>query len=600
MRQFYETRAAEFDRQAEDQARRVNVLSNVRLGIVIIAVVLLAVVWPNEPRLTAVVLVATSLFIFIVRLQRAARERQRGFELRAQLCRFGLLRADRDWHQLPIVLHAGNITDHPYAEDLDLFGRASVTQLFGPVKTLHGQRTLRDWLLQPAPLSQINERQAAIRTLARDIEFRESLTVEALRIDARSQRRLERFLEWVVADDDVPMTTPFIALIRFLPATTVALMMAQSSGVVTRAWWLLPFAATSMISVFGLRRVYQVFNRAFTDEPAPLAYAGVFQAAQAMPRDTPTLQRLHDQLNTKSGSAAQSIKRLERIMHLSDVRRSGITALIVELWFMWSFHVAVSLQRWRNEARSNVRSWFEALGELEALSSIATMAHDHPEWAFPTVASDASKIEAEHIGHPMLPDDKRVHNDVVVGPSGALLLITGSNMSGKSTLLRALGVNAVLAQAGAPACARQLRMPPVRIYSSVNVHDSIANGVSLYMAQLRRLQQIVQAADRATVDEPVFYLLDEILSGTNSQDRTAGVRAIIHHLTTTTSFGVLATHDLALVADEQIQRAATFVHFVDTFDSNSGKMSFDYRMRSGPVERSNALELMRMMGLPVD
>jgi DNA mismatch repair ATPase MutS len=143
-------------------------------------------------------------------------------------------------------------------------------------------------------------------------------------------------------------------------------------------------------------------------------------------------------------------------------------------------------------------------------------------------------------------------------------------------------------------------MPPVRTSSSVNVHDSIANGVSLYMAQLRRLQQIVQAADHATPGEPVLYLLDEILSGTNSQDRTAGVRAIIHHLTKTTSFGVLATHDLALVEDEEIQRAATFVHFVDTFDAQAGKMSFDYRMRPGPVERSNALELMRMMGLPVD
>ena len=164
MRQFYDTRAAEFARQAEDQARSDNVFSNARLGIVIVAVILLAVVWPDEPRLTAVVLVATSLFVSIVQLQRRARDRQRGFDVRAELCRFGVLRAERCWHDLPVVLHAGDIADHPYAEDLDLFGRASVTQLFGPVRTLHGQRTLRSWLLHAASVPAINELEKDLRT----------------------------------------------------------------------------------------------------------------------------------------------------------------------------------------------------------------------------------------------------------------------------------------------------------------------------------------------------------------------------------------------------------------------------------------------------
>ena len=595
MHAFYETRRAGFLEEAAGHEKRVRLIGNVRLAIVIAAVVVLAVVWPDERALWAVVLFATLLFAIAVRVHGRAREVLRTCRLRAELCRFGMLRAARDWHSLPIVASAPETTAHPYADDLDLFGRPSTTQLFGIVRTLQGQRILQAWLLSAAPIPEIRERQESVRVLASDIDFREAFSVEAWRINDRSQQRLEQFLTWAAAEPAHPMSKVTATLARVLPLTTVALMVAQSFDLIAGSWWLLSFAATSLMAVFGLRPIYRTFDEAFTDDPASLSYAGTFEVAERMPRGTPLLERLHGNLQ----DSALHIGRLERIMHLSDVRRAGIAALLLEVWFLWSFHVAIALERWRAHSRDKVRMWFESLGEVEALSSIATLAHDNPDWAFPQVDIAADRVEAYQAGHPMLPDQKRVHNDVIVGPPGTLVLITGSNMSGKSTLLRALGVNAVLAQAGAPVCAREFRMPPLRVYSSVNVHDSLADGVSLYMAQLKRLRQIVEAAGSDGKDR-VLYLLDEILSGTNSEDRTTGVRAVIHHLSRTPSTGMLATHDLALVADEDIKRIANFVHFVDTFDPASHSMTFDYTMRPGPVDRSNALELMRMMGLPVE
>jgi DNA mismatch repair ATPase MutS len=200
----------------------------------------------------------------------------------------------------------------------------------------------------------------------------------------------------------------------------------------------------------------------------------------------------------------------------------------------------------------------------------------------------------------MLSDAVRVHNDVSIGPAGTLLLVTGSNMSGKSTLLRAVGVNTVLAQAGAPVCASAYRAPILQLHTSINIRDSLTAGVSLYMAQLNRLKEVLDAARSATPTQPCCYLLDEILSGTNSADRTVAVRAVLHQLLQSNAIGVVTTHDLAVAADERLQKAAVNIHFAETIDPAPGTMTFDYRVRPGPVQRSNALELMRLMGIHVD
>jgi DNA mismatch repair ATPase MutS len=273
--------------------------------------------------------------------------------------------------------------------------------------------------------------------------------------------------------------------------------------------------------------------------------------------------------------------------------------------------VLFALERWQSISGARVRDWMQALGEAEALSSIATLAHDQPEWPFPELVDDAEPaFTAEHLGHPLIDDAARVHNDVAVGPPGTFLLITGSNMSGKSTLLRAIGVNAVLAQAGAPVCARRLRMTPLEVYTSIRVQDSLSRGVSYFMAELERLKQIVDAADRVPAlrgdagdgggAPGLLFLLDEILHGTNTAERRIAATRVIRHLVETGAIGAVTTHDLTLADQAALAGAAQLVHFSESFREHEGAMTmeFDYRLRDGIASSTNALALMRMVGLP--
>jgi hypothetical protein len=599
VRSFYTRRAADFGARAEALRARARITSNARLILFFIVMGVLVVLEGNTIAFVTAAILGTALFIGAVAFHRRVRARLRDAEDRKRLSELGIARIERNWNVLPVVLTHSSAENHPYAGDLDLFGGPAVSQLFGPVRTLHGARTLRHWLEHAASINVIEQRQAAVRELAGAVEFRETLAVTAGRIPRPSQRRVHAFLKWIDLRTHT-VALPLVILARGLPLVTFTVFGLAAAGLITPVWAYAPVFAAILVSVFTLQRAYRAFDAAFTSEPAPLNYAATFAVAEAAPAHAPMLQDIQKKLHAGRTSAARSIRQLERIMHNSDARRSGIFAIILELLFLWSLNVLIALERWRRENAKVATTWFEGLGELEALSATATLAHDHPEWCFADIDAQADRITASGIGHPMLSENVRVSNDIEVGPKGTVLLITGSNMSGKSTMLRAVGVNTVLALAGAPVCSTAFRTPPVRLHTSINVHDSLAMGASLYMAQLARLKQIVEAARRAGADQPCCYLLDEILSGTNSADRTTAVRAIVHELLQLNAFGALTTHDLALAADPTIARHAVPIHFAETIDSAAATMTFDYRVRPGIVQSSNALALMKLMGFRLD
>jgi DNA mismatch repair ATPase MutS len=276
---------------------------------------------------------------------------------------------------------------------------------------------------------------------------------------------------------------------------------------------------------------------------------------------------------------------------------------------LWEVHVLRRLERWQDDHRDHANGWFESLGELEAVGSISALAAENPNWAWPqwTEANDDAAVEAGQMGHPLLKDAIRVCNDVKMGPSGTLLLVTGSNMSGKSTMLRSVGLNVLLAGAGAPVCAEALSLPSLELATSIRVRDNLGEGVSFYMAELHSLARVVKHAERlakqptgGTSKTRLLFLLDEILQGTNSRERQIAVAHVLRHLVKCEAIGAITTHDLELADDPQLKAMAHTVHFRETITvtaNGEDTMTFDYRMREGVSPTTNALRLLEVVGL---
>jgi DNA mismatch repair ATPase MutS len=355
------------------------------------------------------------------------------------------------------------------------------------------------------------------------------------------------------------------------------------------------------------------------------AYAELFRLVEAQPFQAPALLNLQGDLAAGELRADQQMRRLGRLMALADLR-GWMFFFPIQLATIWNVHVLWLLERWQRDAGGSARRWLMTLGAVEALAALATLAHDNPSWAYPDLydaRSDTSDIrdaprasdprastndlagavlEARDLGHPLLLPDACVGNDVALGPPGTFLLVTGSNMSGKSTLLRAIGLNVVLAQAGGPVCATALRLPPVALATSMRVQDSLEQGISYFMAELQRLKEVVDAAEhvRSMGDRTLLFLLDEILHGTNTVERQVAARQIILHLLSLGATGAVSTHDLTLADVTELSAVSRPVHFTEQFTRGVEglRMTFDYRLRSGIATSTNALHLMEMIGLP--
>jgi hypothetical protein len=292
-----------------------------------------------------------------------------------------------------------------------------------------------------------------------------------------------------------------------------------------------------------------------------------------------------------------SSKRLARLAHLAEKidSRENLFVRMLELFILWTPRLAAEVEEWRRQSGPAVRGWLETVGEIEALNSLASHAYEHPADTFAEFVGQGPLLEAEEVGHPLLPEDRVVRNSVRIGDELRVLVVSGSNMSGKSTLLRTLGTNVVLAQAGAPVRAKRLRLSPLAVGASIRLNDSLQGGVSRFYAEILRLRQIL---DLTGGSRPVLFLVDEFLNGTNSHDRRIGAQALVRGLVDRGAVGLITTHDLALadIADSLGERAAN-VHFEDTVED--GQIHFDYVIRPGVVRKSNAIELMRSVGLEI-
>jgi hypothetical protein len=488
--------------------------------------------------------------------------------------------------------------DHPYAADLDLFGPASLFELLSRARSRAGEQRLAGWLTVHAErrveVETIRARQRSVIALTPQLDLREDLAV--LGVSARVEVRPEALIDWGSAPPLFPASAR-----RTLAIAGIAIPIATALAI---AAWVLgfgPYALIAVLAVAGLihKRYEAILARVIG--PADRhgheleVLAALFERIEAERFEDPALATLQRAVRDDArGLASVAIARLRALVGWYEAQRNPLF-IPLALALVWGPNFALAIERWRAEQGPRVAAWLDALAELEALASLASHAYENPDDPFPELVDEATPLlVGEGLGHPLLARTECVRNDLrLVGPVRAHV-ISGSNMSGKSTFLRTVGSNVVLALAGAPVRAASLRLTPVRIGATLRVQDSLHEGASRFWAELTRLRTVSELADA----DPTLFLLDEIFHGTNSHDRRIGAEALLRSLVDRGAIGLLTTHDLALAkAAEALAPAATNVHFED--ELREGELVFDYKMRPGVVQKSNALALMRSVGLDV-
>jgi hypothetical protein len=488
---------------------------------------------------------------------------------------------------------------HPYSSDLDLFGRASLFELLSTARTRGGEARLADWLRgasssAAASIEELHERHEAIDELRPMVDLREQIAV--LGDDFRTGVKPEQLVAWAgLPAQPFPSWRRVLALIFAIATfgTLVWWVATDLADTTARLSFALVAAAEGAFAVGMRTRVLGIVHD--VEEPAHDLdlLSQILAAVERQQFTSPRLAKLGGAIHVERESASHHIAHLRRLIELLDSRDNPFVRAFGPL-LLWSTQLGMAIEGWRAENGPHVAGWLDAVSEIEALTSLANYAWEHPDDPFPQFTGEGCppRLDGEAMGHPLLPEERCVRNSVKLDGALRLLIVSGSNMSGKSTLLRTIGINTVLALSGAPVRAKALGMSHLQLGASIRTTDSLEEGHSRFMAEILRLKQILE------LPAPALFLLDELLHGTNSHDRALGSEGLIRALLARGAIGLVTTHDLSLarVADELAPVAAN-VHFEDRLEN--GRLVFDYRMRPGVVERSNALDLMRAVGLDV-
>jgi hypothetical protein len=480
--------------------------------------------------------------------------------------------------------------DHVYAEDLHIFGEGSLFQLLCTARTAIGRRGMADYLLEAPAQEETLLRQEAVRELSELSDLRERVAL--LGASDVSESRWSTFEDWLSSP-----RLSFPSFVRVLAAATsicvAAVLLAGALGVISWvhvAIWMSPFVAFHSIVGFIFRgRVNKMENwvRPVSVETQVLREG--LRLIETEPFRSAKLRHLVDQVR----NAARAVRRLELLLNALNERRKE-WFYTPSLLLLLGTQICMAIARWHERNGESLKMWIRAWAEFEALNSLATYAHENPDNTFPEVTRGGPNFEARDLGHPLLPRTSCVVNDVELNRQTRFYVISGSNMSGKSTLLRAVGLNAVLASAGAPVRATALRMSRLSVCASMSVVDSLLSAKSRFLAEVDRIRQTIEAAE----DRPVLFLVDEIFSGTNSRDRRIAADAVVRTLVDRGAIGALSTHDVALseIADAA-EPCGVNMHMGAR--EGGGPMDFDYRLKPGVTTESNALAIARMAGVPV-
>ncbi|MCB8984138.1 MAG: hypothetical protein H6659_09950 [Ardenticatenaceae bacterium] len=543
--------------------------------------------------------VAILPFIFLVQANRRIDEAIARYAIWQEIKQTHAARMDLDWANIPAAPPPPPRLDHPFALDLDLLGDHSLLQLLDTAVSLEGSQRLRDWLLETEPeVTAVSERQPLVAELAAMPRFRDKLALQATLAAGDGEKWPgQRILAWLNSQTEARPVRPVLWLLSGLAVVNLALLGLNLAGVLP-ALWSVSWAIYGLIFATRFGDAAPIFEDAYFLEKNLRRLGVVFSFLERYPYGgRARVAALCAPFLDEAERPSRHLRTVTTVLTLAGLRQNPFLWFSLNALVPWDLFVADRLRICQAALRSRLPGWLDRWFELEALNSLATFAYLNPEAVYPTIhTGDGPLLAVTAVGHPLIPDAGRVCNDFRLNHLGDVAIITGSNMAGKSSFLRTLGVNLVLAYAGGPVLAQSFQARLFRLYTSIRVSDSVTDGFSYFYAEVRRLQGLLAALE--TEDErPLFFLIDEIFRGTNNRERLIGSRAFVRALVGGHGVGLIATHDLELVKLAEERTAVHNFHFRD--DVVDGKMVFDYTLRPGPCPTTNALKIMQLAGLPV-
>jgi len=588
---FYNDRIASFRQRAGHLQRKENRISLARLVTFVLSLVLFFLLFQTST-LAAIAAASAGIVVFAV-LVRQYNDTERKKNYFNHLVDINILELKSLGGDSKGFADGASFIDrdHPNSYDLDLFGPASVFQFLNRTTSQPGAGMLAEWLMIPADIETIKMRQEAIKELQPEIEWRQQIMTLGF-FSRQSLDNPGELLSWIGQMNEFSHKKVRTVVLGLSTLTMIML------GFVINGWpasSLLPVLLVNFIFYFiqgkNINRLHQRVSK--SDELAQ-TYAGIIGLLEDKKFGSEKLLSLQHHFKT-SPTASAEIKKLSRWVSRLDSRLNIMVSIPLNLFFFWDIHCCLALENWKTRNAVKVSRWIESMAEFEVLNSISNTAFNNPEWVFPSVIKEYFTFSAINLGHPLIPSIRRITNNIDISGDERILIVTGSNMSGKSTFLRTCGVNAVLALAGAPVCATSLRMTHAEVFSSMRISDSLEDNTSSFYAELKRLAAIIRKAEQ---DPNVFLLLDEILRGTNSNDRYAGSVALVKQLSGYRTAVIIATHDLKLAGlEKELPGQIHNYHFDVKVDGE--ELYFDYKLMQGICTSMNASILMKKMGIRI-
>jgi hypothetical protein len=591
-KKFYQKRVEELNADLQKLKQKKSAFGWFRLGAIIAIIAAFYFLW--SPGIGYAIVAALLLLIVFVQLIKADLRNHSRIEHTNRLIKINhdelkflagnYLVFDGGFEHIP--------KEHAYANDLDIFGRASLFQYLNRTTSEPGSKKLAEYLKSPAPIPVIEQRQKAVKELAAKIPWIQNLQSYGTKnkITFSTKNRLENWMKEPPVFSGFKHWKWLRYLLPVIILTVVTLYIFDEAGDTIFYLSLLVFAIIAYQINKYVAPIHEQLSKA-ADELSTLSES--ISLIEKEKFESPLLKQWQAVFTEQNKKASEDISKVKKILDKLDVRYNMVLSAPLNLLLLWNLQQVLDLEKWKETEQNNFNLWFNTLADFEALNCFGILHFNKPQWIFPNFQPEYFSIEGTEIGHPLIPDEKRVNNFINIPDNAELMLVTGSNMAGKSTYLRSIGVNIVLAMTGAPVCAKSFSVSRVQLISSMRITDNLEESTSTFYAELKKLKTII---DKVNAGEKVFILLDEILRGTNSLDRHTGSKALIKQLINKKAAAIIATHDLELATlKEDFSKHILNYHF-DVQVSND-ELYFDYMLKPGVCNSLNASILMKKIGI---